>query len=65
METYYTKENFPSFVCNDGPWDIYRNDYNYCAAIPTDQAAREGHLPSHFGDIGYVRATLGYREATL
>ena len=34
-EGWYNTEKFPHFVVNNGAWDIYRNDDNYCAAIPT------------------------------
>lgn len=52
---YYNTTNFPHFVCNHGNWDIYRNDKDYCAAIPT----RPGCKASHFGDMN----TLGIQEA--
>lgn len=57
--TFYNHDNFPRFVCNHGNWDIYANDKGHCAAIPTDKAAADGCLASHFGDAGYVRCTLG------
>jgi hypothetical protein len=55
---YYNKRNFPRFIVNHGNWDIYANDRDYCAAIPTDEAATQGCKASHFGDLAYVRATL-------
>ena len=53
----YNKTNYPIFVCNDGPWNIYMNDKEYCVAIPV--SAEGGYLASHYGDRNYVRATLG------
>ena len=56
---HYNKTHFPHFVGNHGNWDIYRNDSDNCAAIPTPEAARKGCQASHFGNMAHVRATLG------
>lgn len=56
---HYNRERFPLFVVNHGPWDIHANAAGYCAAIPTEEAAATGHLASHFGDLAYVRTSLG------
>lgn len=58
---HYNRENFPRFVINHGNWDICANAGGYCAAIPTAAAAANGCKASHFGDAGYVRATLGVK----
>ena len=58
---HYNKTNYPIFVCNNGNWDIYRNERGDCASIPTEKAAADGCRASHFGDLGYVRCTLGAR----
>lgn len=63
MHDYYNRQNFPIFVCNDGNWDIYSNAAGYCAAIPTAAALANGCKASHFGNLAYVRATLGARTA--
>jgi len=56
----YNKDNYPVFIVNNGNWDIYANrDRTYCAAIPTEEAARNGCNATHFGDARYVRVTLG------
>jgi len=60
---HYNRENFPRFVVNNGNWDICANAGSYCAAIPTDAGAAAGCKASHFGDLGYVRATLHKRLA--
>ena len=60
MHSYYNTDNFPIFVANCGNWDIYANAKGHCASIPTPSAAAEGCLPSHFGDAGYVKVTLGH-----
>lgn len=57
--TIYTRENYPIFVAPNGPWNIWRNDVGACAAIPTEKALKEGHLPSHFGPLEYAAHTLG------
>ena len=56
---YYNRDNFPTVVVNHGNWDICINAENYCAAIPTDAPGTEGCRASHFGDLEYVRCTLG------
>ena len=53
----YNHDNYPHFVVNHGDWDICANDKGYCAAIPTQEAS--GCRASHFGDLEYVRCTLG------
>lgn len=60
----YSKGNYPYFVCHHGNWDIYSNDRGYCASIPTEAAAANGCRASHFGDAGYVKATLGVTVKT-
>lgn len=55
---YYNTRNFPIFVCHHGNWDIYRNDKDYCAAIPIDGS---GCQASHFGDMHYLRVVLPRR----
>jgi hypothetical protein len=55
----YSKERFPFFVCNNGNWDIYSDAKGNCASIPTEEAKKNGCKASHFGDAGYVKATLG------
>lgn len=60
MSDYYTTINFPRFICHHGNWDIYANASGYCAAIPTAEAAANGCRATHFGDMNYVRATLGF-----
>jgi hypothetical protein len=62
MHYYYNTENFPIFVCHNGNWDIYRNERDYCAAIPTPEALANGCLATHFGDLAYVAATLDFKE---
>lgn len=56
---HYNRENFPHFIAHHGNWDICANDAGYCASIPTADGARNGCIATHFGDAGYVRATLG------
>jgi hypothetical protein len=51
---FYNTENFPFLVAHNGPWDIYRNARDECAAIPVNPAA--GYAASHFGNMDYVRA---------
>ena len=57
-DSHYNTANFPTFVCNHGNWDIYKNDRGYCAAIPTVEAAADGCKASHFGDMEYLKITL-------
>lgn len=57
----YNTANFPIFVCHHGNWDIYRNEGGYCVSIPTTKGAAAGCKASHFGDHGYLAATLGIR----
>lgn len=59
QHVHYNKTHFPHFVGNHGNWDIYRNDKDNCAAIPTLAAASQGCQASHFGNMAHVRATLG------
>jgi len=59
---YYNTENFPTLVAHHGPWDIYRNANNECAAIPTNP--NSGYAASHFGTLNYVR-TLAKEDQTL
>lgn len=54
----YNRANFPRFIVNHGNWDICANAAGYCAAIPTPEAEARGCKATHFGDLGYVRATL-------
>ena len=54
----YNTENFPTFICNHGNWDIYTNSRGICAAIPTSEAAAIGCKASQFGDRAYVKITL-------
>ena len=54
----WNRENFPRLILNHGNWDICADANGYCAAIPTPEAAAGGCKASHFGDLGYVRATL-------
>ena len=50
---HYTIERFPILVAHSGPWEIRSDESGeYCAAIPRDK--NSGHLPSGYGDIGYV-----------
>jgi len=49
---YYNTKNFPTLVAHNGPWDIYRNNNGYCAAIPVDP--NSGHRASHFGELRNV-----------
>jgi len=56
---YYNRANFPRIIVNDGKWDICVNATGKCAAIPTEEAEAGGHLATHFGNLAYVRATLG------
>lgn len=60
MKSYYSIDNFPIFVANNGNWNIYANAGGHCASIPTPSAEADGCLPSHFGDAGYVKTTLGH-----
>ena len=56
---HYNRDNFPNFVVNHGNWDICADENGkYCAAIPAANAS-DGCKASHFGDIEYVRCTLG------
>ena len=59
MDSVYNRENFPTFVVNHGNWDIHSNAAGKCAAIPTPEAEAIGCKPSHFGDMAYVRQTIG------
>ncbi|SEG64727.1 hypothetical protein [Bosea lathyri] len=61
MHPTYNKTRYPTFVCHHGNWDIYRNDAGYCVSIPTVQGVAIGCKASHFGDAGYLAATLGIR----
>jgi hypothetical protein len=54
----YNTENFPTFICNHGNWDIYTNSRGRCAAIPTRDAAAIGCKATQFGDRAYVKNTL-------
>ena len=56
---WYNKESFNIFICNHVNWDIYAKENGYCAAIPTESARAIGCKSTHFGDINYVRRTLG------
>ena len=59
LREHYNTRNFPIFIANHGAWDIYANtagDDAYTAAIPVDPS--DGHLPSHFGPIGYARLQI-------
>lgn len=60
---HYNRANFPRFIVNNGNWDICANADGYCAAIPTDEAELRGCLATHFGDLRYVRVTLGVEVA--
>lgn len=60
----YNTTKYPLFVCHHGNWDIYRDARGYCASIPTAAGAAAGCKASHFGDRGYVAATLGVRFET-
>jgi len=59
---YYNTENFPILVAHHGPWDIYRNENDECAAIPLNP--NSGYAASHFGTMNYVR-TLAKEDQTL
>jgi hypothetical protein len=59
MASPYSVANFPHFVCHHGNWDIWANGSGYCASIPTAHGAAIGCKATHFGDLAYVRATLG------
>jgi hypothetical protein len=48
MHPHYNVANYPIFVCDHGNW-----------AIPNRRGRAFGCRASHFGDAGYVRATLG------
>ncbi len=56
---YYNLKNFPKFVCHHGNWDIYASHGGRCAAIPSPSGVTAGCKASHFGDLEYVRKTLG------
>jgi hypothetical protein len=60
---YYNVENFPTLVAHHGPWDIYRNQNNYCAAIPVDISS--GHQASHFGDMSHVMVMVRNKYLAL
>jgi hypothetical protein len=56
MHELYNTERYPVFICNHGPWDIYKSaTSDNLASIPTPEAAKSGHKPSHFGDMAYLR----------
>ena len=59
MHSFYNRQNFPLFIMNDGPWDIYANEAGRCAAIPQDDAS--GHKASDFGNLDHVRLVLRRR----
>jgi hypothetical protein len=59
----YNTRNFPTLVCNHGNWDIYKNDWDRCAAIPTKEGAAIGCKATHFGDMAYVKGTLPVQYA--
>lgn len=61
---YYNRDVFPHFIANNGNWDYYARDDGYCAAIPTEAAARIGCKASHMGDLKHVSRVLG-RPVTL
>jgi hypothetical protein len=61
---YYNTVNFPHFVCHNGNWDIYKDDCDYCASIPTTEAAAQGCKASHFGDLKYTQITLNIDPTT-
>ena len=52
---YYNVKNFPHLIAHHGNWDIYANDKDYCAAIPTDDALANGCKATHFGSIAYAK----------
>jgi hypothetical protein len=54
----YNTDNFPTFICNHGNWDIYTNARGKCAAIPSEDGAAMGCKASQFGDRVYVKQTL-------
>lgn len=53
---FYNTQNFPVILAHSGPWDIYRNNEGYCAAIPSDP--NSGHKASHFGELRDVMALV-------
>ena len=55
---HYNHDNFPVFIVNHGNWDVYMNTRNHCAAIPAPDSS-PGCKASYFGDLEYVRCTLG------
>lgn len=57
---YWTISRFPLFIGHNGRWNIHADADGYCAALPTVSGLAHGHKASHFGDAGYVRATLGF-----
>jgi len=56
---YYNTTNFPRFIAHNGNWDIYADARDYCASIPTTEAAKQSCKASHFGDLKYTQVTLG------
>ena len=60
---YYNTDNFPILVAHHGPWDIYRKEDGYCAAIPADPES--GHSASHFGTMAYVHSLVKEGRFTI
>ena len=60
---FYNTDTFPVLLAHHGPWDIYRDDKGYCAAIPSDPYS--GHKASHFGDMRHVMAMVKTKELIL
>lgn len=61
---YYNRDHYPVFLLNNGNWDICADANGRCASIPTESAALNGCMATHFGDLRYVQVTLGFDRAT-
>lgn len=63
LSWFYTRENFPIHIAENGPWMICRAGDGHCAAIPRDPTS--GHLPCHYGDMAYVKQMAWLGRITM
>ncbi|GHE77661.1 hypothetical protein GCM10019059_40800 [Camelimonas fluminis] len=63
---HYNRQNYPHFICHSsGNFDIYARADGNCASIPTESGACDGCHATHFGDLNYVKVTLGVDAAAI
>lgn len=61
MNTPYTTDNYPHYVCASGRnFGIWASGSGHLASIPTAIGRRRGCIATHFGDWRYL-ASLGRR----